>query len=309
MIEGDLLGDAENQKQFLDELLSARLLLPSSAQGVYGRSAVFESIVSGIERLVTETGKDEGAEVWRFPPGIARSTFEQSGYLESFPHMAGTVFSFEGKDKDQLALLAKVKEHGDWSGFQKMTGVVLTPAACYPVYPSCTGTLPQGGKLFDVQSYCFRNEPSLDPARMQMFRQREYVCVAEPERVVRFKDTWLERGRQVLQAVGLGAAAEPANDPFFGRGGKMLALNQREQRLKFELLFPITSAANPTALVSVNHHLDHFGRLFEIRTQNGEPAHTSCIGFGLERITLALLKTHGLDTDRWPAGVRARLWP
>ena len=303
------MGDTENQKAFHDELVAARLLLPSDAPGVYGRSGAFEEIVAGIERLVTEVGQDEGAEVWRFPPALPRQNFEQSGYLESFPHLAGTVFSFEGKDREQAALLAKVKERGDWSGFQKMTGVVLTPAACYPVYPRCAGTLPPGGRLFDVQSYCFRNEPSLDPARMQMFRQREYVCVAEPARVVRFKDTWLERGRQVLAAVGLGAAAEPANDPFFGRGGKMLALNQLEQRLKFELLFPITSTEKPTALVSVNHHLDHFGKLFGIQTSDGEAAHTSCIGFGLERITLALLKTHGLSTKTWPAGIRAKLWP
>lgn len=305
----NLLGDADNQKAFLGELLAARLLLPSHAQGIFGRSAVFEQIVAGIERLITEAGRAEGAEVWRFPPALPRQTFEQSGYLESFPHLAGTVFSFAGTDSDQAALLTKVRESGDWSEFQKMTQVVLTPAACYPVYPSCTGALPPGGRLFDVQSYCFRNEPSLDPARMQMFRQREYVCVAEPDRVVRFKDSWLERGRKLLAALGLGAAAEPATDPFFGRGGKMLALNQREQRLKFELLFPITSTTNPTALVSVNHHLDHFGKLFGIQTEDGEAAHTSCIGFGLERITLALLRTHGLATSDWPAAVRSSLWP
>ena len=36
-------------------------------------------------------------------------------------------------------------------------------------------------------------------------------------------------------------------------------------------------------------------------------AHTACLGFGLERITLALVRRHGLDQDRWPAGVRAEL--
>ena len=140
------LGDAENQKAFLDELIAQRLLLPSSAQGVYGRSAAFERIVSGIEALVTAAGAGEGAEVWRFPPALPRQDFEQSGYLESFPQLAGTVFSFEGKDRDQAALLARVHEGGDWSSFQKMTGVVLTPAACYPVYPRCAGTLPEGGR-------------------------------------------------------------------------------------------------------------------------------------------------------------------
>jgi hypothetical protein len=38
-----------------------------------------------------------------------------------------------------------------------------------------------------------------------------------------------------------------------------------------------------------------------------EPAHTACLGFGLERITLALLRTHGLDVSTWPAAVREEL--
>ena len=32
-----------------------------------------------------------------------------------------------------------------------------------------------------------------------------------------------------------------------------------------------------------------------------------CIGFGLERIALALFKTHGLNTGSWPDAVRAIL--
>jgi len=303
------MTDAENQAAFLAALVEHKFLMLTRAQGVYGRSAAFESIVEGIERAVTEDGKDQHAETWRFPPALPRPDFEESGYLESFPHMVGTVFAFAGKERDQLALLEAVKAGEDWGRFQKLTGVVLTPAACYPIYPQCKGTMAPGGRIFDVQSYCFRNEPSLDPARMQMFRQREYVIVAEPEKVVRFKDTWMERGRALLQSIGLGAASEPANDPFFGRGGKMLADNQLQARLKFELLFPITSTEKPTALVSINHHLDHFGDRFGIKTADGNKAHTSCIGFGLERITLALLKTHGFDLNAWPAAVRARLWP
>jgi len=298
-----------SQEELLEQLVRHKLLMRTHAQGVYGRSGLFEEIVDGIERVVTGFGASEQAERWRFPPALPRPDFEQSGYLESFPQLVGTVSAFAGNERDQQKLLARVHEGGDWSEFQKMTGVVLTPAACYPLYPQCTGTLPPGGRTFDVQSYCFRNEPSLDPARMQMFRQREYVCIAEAGKVRAFKERWMLRGRELLAALGLGAAAEPASDPFFGRGGKILAANQVEQRLKFELLFPITSVEKPTALVSINHHLDHFGDLFRIQTSAGEKAHTSCIGFGLERITLALLKTHGFFPAAWPADVRARLWP
>jgi hypothetical protein len=42
---------------------------------------------------------------------------------------------------------------------------------------------------------------------------------------------------------------------------------------------------------------------------DGSDAHTACLGFGLERITLALLKTHGLDPAAWPADTRDALAP
>jgi hypothetical protein len=36
-------------------------------------------------------------------------------------------------------------------------------------------------------------------------------------------------------------------------------------------------------------------------------AHTACLGFGLERIVIALFKTHGFDPADWPEAIRQRL--
>ena len=169
------------------------------------------------------------------------------------------------------------------------------------------GQLPAGGRTFDVQSYCYRHEPSDDPARMQIFRMHEYVRVGFPEEVQGFRDMWLERSQVLMRAMGLDVRAVIAHDPFFGRGGKMLAETQRDQSLKFELVVPITSEEKPTAIVSCNYHQDHFGELFGIRSAGAAAAHTSCVGFGLERIALALFRRHGFDRARWPATVRGAL--
>ena len=56
-------------------------------------------------------------------------------------------------------------------------------------------------------------------------------------------------------------------------------------------------------------HQQHFGSTFDILTQSGDAAHTACLGFVLERVTMALFKHHGFDPDRWPSAVRQRLWP
>ncbi|HZP72194.1 MAG TPA: hypothetical protein VFA97_02340, partial [Gaiellaceae bacterium] len=58
-----------------------------------------------------------------------------------------------------------------------------------------------------------------------------------------------------------------------------------------------------------NYHREHFSSIFDLRQGSGEPAHTACVGFGLERISLALFSRHGLDPDAWPADVGSLLWP
>jgi seryl-tRNA synthetase len=180
----------------------------------------------------------------------------------------------------------------------------MTPAACYPLYATATGVLPRQGRTVDVRAFVFRHEPSSDPARMQIFRQREYVRLGTPEQALAHRDDWLARGEALLRALGLDARPVVANDPFFGDAGRLMGASQREQTLKYELVVPLTSAERPTAVASSNYHLDHFGGTFGIRTPDGAPAHTACIGFGLERITLALLRVHGFDPVRWPQPVR-----
>jgi seryl-tRNA synthetase len=142
---------------------------------------------------------------------------------------------------------------------------------------------------------------------MQIFRQREYVRLGTPEEALEHRNYWLQRGEEMLHAVGIDVKPVVANDPFFGRGGKLMVATQREQTLKYELVAPVASEEKLTAISSCNYHIDHFGRAFDIRTSDGAVAHTACIGFGLERITLALFKKHGFEPRRWPAKVRDKL--
>ncbi len=299
------------QTSFLDRLFDAGLLIDTGVDGLYGRSGRFEDVIVAFERLIDRFGGADGAEAMRFPPGMNRAFFEKSGYMKSFPQLAGTVHSFCGNELDHMSLL-KCMEVGeeDWTKDQKATDIVLTPAACYPLYPTVAkrGPVPAKGALYDLQSYCFRHEPSQDPARQQLFRMREYVCMGTEKHVTDFRQSWMDRGVAMMKEVGLDVAIDVANDPFFGRAGKMLANNQRDQNLKFELLIPITSVAKPTACMSFNYHQDAFGTKWGLVMEDGSVAHTACVGFGLERIALALFHTHGLDVADWPESVRKTLW-
>jgi seryl-tRNA synthetase len=136
---------------------------------------------------------------------------------------------------------------------------------------------------------------------------REYVCVGAPGTVVAFRKRWISRAEELAQELALPYTLAAASDPFFGRAGKIMAMSQVEQELKFELLVPVNSEAQPTACMSFNYHQDHFGTTWGMHTDAQEVAHTACVAFGLDRLGLALFATHGLDLQKWPASARETL--
>ena len=301
-------GNAE-QRAYLDALVEAGLLIPSGEPGVYGRGSDFEAVRVGVDALVTRAGTVDGAEQLRFPPLLPRRQLEATGYLKSFPHLAGSIFAFEGDDEQATTLQETASRHEDWSGQVDQSPLVLMPAACYPVYPAIArrGPLAAGGVTVDAGgAYVFRHEPSTDPSRLQMFHQREIVRIGEPETVAEWRDAWRDRAVGLLRGLGLAADFDVAADPFFGRGGRIMARSQKAQALKFEILVTIVGP-DPTAVASFNYHQDHFAKTHGITMADGTPAHTACLGFGLERVTLALLATHGFDLGAWPEDVRTDL--
>lgn len=302
-------GGADAYADFRAALFDAGLLTPTGIDGLYGHSAAYQSVIDALDAMVGRWAAELGATAVHFPPVVARSTFAQTNYLQSFPDLMGSVHVFRGGDREHAELLRRVEAEGNWPELLEPAEVVLASASCHPVYPLCTGRLPQGGRLFEIHGWCFRHEPSVDPARQQAFHMHEVVHVGTPDSAERHRDRGLERGLQLLGDLGLDMTAVPANDPFFGRLGRTLAAGQLEEALKLEGVTPICSTERPTAVMSANCHRDHFGLPFSIETADGAVAHSSCVAFGVDRITLALLHTHGLDPARWPAEVRARLWP
>ncbi|MEO5590627.1 MAG: amino acid--[acyl-carrier-protein] ligase [Gemmatimonadaceae bacterium] len=290
-------------ESFREKLIGQGLLLETGVPGLFGKSAVFETTLERVDSFITREGSSDKPEVVRFPPFVSRANLARSGYMVSFPQLAGSIHSFAGDSSDHAELLATLEAGNEWAAGLPPTELSLTPAACYPVYPTVSSPLPAGGRLFDVMSYCFRHEPSNDIARMQAFRMHEFVRLGSPEEARTFRDEWITRYVRMLTDLGLEATVELANDPFFGRGGRLLSATQREQSLKFEVVAPCSPGARPSALGSCNYHLDHLANAFGIRLHDGSIAHTACVGLGLERVVLALFAKHGLKTSAWPGGV------
>ena len=287
-------------------LVEAGVVHETAVDGVYHRSWDWERVLRGVEGHVMAQRVVETAPRRWFPPIMPREEFLRTDYVRSFPDLVGSIDVFTGGDREHRALLAVLEEGGDWTTHLTPAEVVLPSSVCHPLYGTLPRAVPAAGLDEECSGWSFRHEPSLDPARMQIFRIYEYVKVGTPQQAVDHRDQWLERGLAALAALGLPVRSEAANDPFFGRVGSMLAANQLEAQLKYELCVDLTDV-KPTAIGSSNYHEDHFGHTFGLELEDGTPAHSACIGFGLDRITLALFATHGTDVAAWPGEVRSAL--
>jgi seryl-tRNA synthetase len=288
--------------------IAAQLFKPSGVDGVYGRTGAYESAIEALAALIS-CHRPEKAEVFRFSPVMSRASLEKQGYLQSFPNLIGAVSTLTGSDRDIAKSAAKYEAGGDWTEDLRPADLVLAPAACYPIYPIAAerGVVPDAGYVFDVAADCFRHEPSRHVDRFQSFRMREYVRIGTPQQIQEFREPWIARAQGIAEALGLPHRVDVANDPFFGRVGALMANQQREDALKFELLVPVRYEDSPTACMSFNYHKEHFGEVWGLHNAKGEVLHTGCVAFGMDRLAVALFVTHGAEIRTWPASVRAVL--
>ncbi|WP_316668660.1 hypothetical protein [uncultured Propionibacterium sp.] len=287
-----------------DALREAGHLLPGARRGIDGHGPDFEAVVDGLWRAYFDKAP-AGTRVMSFGPLIDAAQFAATDYPRSFPQLVGEVEVFRGGDARHRALIGDIDAGNDWTGHFEPSGMTLVPATCENVYPRYAGTLAAPATVA-CRSWCFRHEPSDDPMRMVSFRICEYVYLGTPEGAEALRAEWLELLVGFFRGLGLDVATDRANDPFFGRIGRMLAANQLQSGMKNEInigLYP----GRRTAISSSNAHRAHFAESFGIQLPGGEPAHTACAGFGIERVAIALFATHGMDVAGWPGPVRETL--
>ena len=290
------------------DAMATTLFRPMGADGVYARTASYETVIEKLAGLISSY-RDPEAEILRFPPVMSRHQLEKSGYLKSFPNLLGCVCALHSSEADINGAVARHDAGGDWTTSLTPADLVLSPAACYPVYPIAAerGPVPDDGYVFDIAADVFRHEPSKEIDRFQSFRMREYVCIGSPDQVSSFRQRWMVRAQEIANLLELPFTLETASDPFFGRMGSIKAVAQLQAALKFELLIPVRSNEKQTACMSFNYHKEHFGNVWDMKLQSGELAHSGCVAFGMDRLAVAMFAIHGLDMASWPAPVRKAL--
>src|SRR5260370_20196497 len=122
-----------------------------------------------------------------FPPVMSRRQLEKSGYLKSFPNLLGCVCALHGSEASIRSAVERYDNGGDWTTSVTSSDLVLSPAACYPVYPiaAARGQLPRGGLQIDIETDVFRHQPSrsLDP--LPSLPKRQILSIRAPAEIGR----------------------------------------------------------------------------------------------------------------------------
>src|SRR2546427_13134096 len=163
------------------EALAAALFRPMGVDGIYARTALYEEVIERLSTFISRH-REPATEVLRFPPVMSRHQLEKSGYLKSFPNLLGCVCALHGTEAEIRRAADRHEAGGDWTAALAAADLVLSPAACYPVYPlaASRGPVPRGGPRLDVARGCFRRGASRPLDRLQSVRLRQYVHHGPP---------------------------------------------------------------------------------------------------------------------------------
>ena len=213
------------------------------------------------------------AEEVQFPVLIDQAALECAEYPSAFPHLLMSACACLDPARPLPGLLAGAN--------LAPTGWLLSPAVCYHAYLRWQNEVVEIPRILTARGRCFRKEAELSLGRRQIeFEMREIVfCGAEHWIGARLAEAE-ERVNLIARSLRVTGEWEIAADPFFLPTAQGKALMQRLQETKREF---VTKDPAPLAIVSINRHGTFFGERFALSLPDGQPAHTACVAFGLDR--------------------------
>ena len=153
---------ADAYASYRDELLAAGLLVATGHDGLYLRSEAFERIVRAIDAVVTAAARSSCSGV-PLPPRNVQRPARAHRLCVVVPPLARFGQRVRRREREHAALLDAVEAGEDWSGFLRPTGLALCSAACHPLYPTQSGTLPSGGRTFEFSVSVSATSPAWIP--------------------------------------------------------------------------------------------------------------------------------------------------
>lgn len=285
----------------------------------YGKGQVaYSGPVLKLVRLINEKAGELYKQAFEaqdahFPALVDAEMLHKCGYFDSHPN-AVTFVGNMVEDFDSIEEFRRANSCSEGAIMPPhdhihVDGMCLNPAACFPCYPTLSGTTFDTGRAFTwlgrVFRYESRNISGLD--RLYEFNVRELVFVGDDAYVRDCRRRSLRAVEALATYFDIDCRIQTATDPFFATVSAAKKFWQAAQEVKNEIKIPSLDAngnVKQLACGSINLHGNFFGRRFDIKDGAGEPVQTGCVGLGIERWVLATFTQHGFDPERWPEAVR-----
>ncbi len=292
------------------EILSMRGELFEYGAGRYGLGPCLMRLIEFFDSRFRLMAEKFSAPAFQFPSLIGADALDRCKYIKSFPHSL-TLVSHLREDLEAIQEFARTAR---WSGDElecprdslSPVQCLLAPSVCFHFYAWLRDNCLREPRAITAIGKCFRYESgnlkSLE--RLWDFTMREIIFVGPAEFVLEQRQKAIDETVTLFDEWGLSFEISSATDPFFVEDFSSQTRFQSAFELKYEARVALPYKQDTLAAGSFNYHQDFFGRSFNISGESGEALHTSCVGFGLERLALGFLAQYGLDTELWPRAVR-----
>ncbi|MFE3519849.1 aminoacyl--tRNA ligase-related protein [Streptomyces sp. NPDC059166] len=260
------------------------VLFKNPGPGLVALDPARTALLHGLDGLLRGLATRLGAPEVVGPPLLSAEGLGRLDYFRNFPHLGVGAGRFS---PDALDGLASGGPAGDLP--LDPTGHLLPSATCYGLLLSLEGhETGEEGLRLSATGRCFRNETHYEGLRrLWGFHMREVLYLGTKDGAVEHLRSGTEFIGEIAASLGLELNRAAADDPFYDKGGS------RARLMKLDPVKHEFSAPDGTAIASVNRHRNFFGERLGIRTRSGEPVHSSCVAFGVERWVHAMLLAHG----------------
>jgi hypothetical protein len=292
----------------------ASLVQAGAIRAIHSGLFVFRAPVSTLVRfldhaILARIARPFSAVEETYPNCIPLADLGATSHFASFPehlhfvaHLIQDLDVLDGFAANASARGAEVRPES-----RQLSPVLLVhnPSTCYHCYAARRGTTVPGNLAITAIAKCHRFEAAnhADLGRLLEFSLREVIFLGSPDYVRATRAQTLELVKSLATDWNLAGELLPSNDPFFTSDFSAKAGQQHRLAMKFEYRATLPGREKKLAIMSSNLHGPTFSKSFALRREGG-PLHTGCLGFGLERLALALIAQHGHEIEGWPPGLR-----
>ncbi|MAD45067.1 MULTISPECIES: hypothetical protein [Alteromonas] len=267
--------------------------------GIYTYSGALLELMQKLDEFFRQYALREGASERLYPNILPVNSMIENGYVSGFPHHALFV-SMAHQDSDTLKSLSALKDIESLNDLVSTNGIMLAPTVCHHCFEELKGAKLEDNMIITSTGKCHRFEgPSAeDLSRTHIFNMREIVLFG--------KSSWVHKNRlkiksdceALFERWQLDYQVETATDPFFPAGSQNKRNFQAMNQTKFEVKLYLPFKQQSISAVSINNHMETLTESYGIK--GGKNLISSCVGFGLERLSFSILSQYGFDRGNWP---------